>query len=94
MYVLCWQFHINHFSLFENLPETAQYDVRYEASEIPVDFMCDQKALQDLTARRAHDINDSHNRFCNTVKCNMIEYLPSKRVGMSGEKRNHHHNYT
>ena len=40
--VLCWQFHIIHFSLFENLPEPAQYDVRYEVSEIPGDFMCDQ----------------------------------------------------
>ena len=89
--VLCWQFHINHFCLSEHLPEAAQYVVRYDVSEIPVDFMCDQKTVHDLTVLSAHDTNDSYSRFCNTVKCNMNEHLPSKHVRISGEKRNYHH---
>ena len=68
-----------------------EYVVKYDVSQIPVDFMCDQKTLQDLTVLSTHDINDSYNRFSNTVKCNMNEHLPSKRVRMNGEKRNHHH---
>ena len=45
--VLFWQFHINHVCLSEHLPEAVQFVVRYDVPEIQVDFMCDQKTLQD-----------------------------------------------
>ena len=53
--------------------------------------MCGQKTVQDLTVLSTHDINNLYSRFCNTVKCNMNEYLPLKHVRISGEKQNYHH---
>ena len=53
--------------------------------------MGDWLTTQQFKALDTDDVNLSYERFCDIVKCNMRNHLPSKRVRIDGCRWSHRH---
>ena len=89
--LISWSFQTYYINDTIPQPEQVQYYIRYDVSEIGVDFMGDQLTTEQFEALDTHDVNLSYERFCDIVKLNMNNHSPSKRVRIDGCRRSHRH---